>query len=381
MRSGLLARPVPNVKTAPSAHEMQRAFMRGDATYDGIFFTAVKTTGVFCRPSCPSRKPRPQNVEYFLTPRQALFAGYRPCKRCRPMDTNGAPPGWARRLIERVEQVVGGDGMNPLRSPLGKGGSRGVELSRPRVTDGDLRAMGIDPARARRYFLKEHGMTFQAYQRARRLGMALLAIRQGKDVTNVALRHGYDSTSGFRDAFSKTFGRPPGKSRAAEVVVTRMIESPVGPLLAGATSKAVCLLEFTDRRMLEKQMETVRKRYDCQVVPGRNEFLGQLEHELTDYFAGSLKKFSVPLDYRGTPFQVEVWRGLLKIPYGKTWSYEELAERVGHDGAQRAVGTANGCNRIAIVIPCHRVVNKDGKLGGYGGGLWRKQFLLDLERG
>jgi AraC family transcriptional regulator of adaptative response/methylated-DNA-[protein]-cysteine methyltransferase len=274
------------------------------------------------------------------------------------MDTNGAPPTWARRLMERVEAAP-----------------------QNRLAAADLRAMGIDPARARRYFLREHGMTFQAYQRARRLGMALLAIRQGKDVTNVALGHGYDSTSGFRDAFSKTFGRPPGKSREAECVVTTMIESPVGPLLAGATSKAVCLLEFTDRRMLEKQLQTVRRRYDCQVVPGRNEHVRQLEEELGEYFAGRLKKFTVPLDFRGSPFQMQVWRGLLKIPYGKTWSYEELAERVGHPGAHRAVGTANGCNRVAIVIPCHRVVNKDGKLGGYGGGLWRKQFLLDLERG
>jgi AraC family transcriptional regulator of adaptative response/methylated-DNA-[protein]-cysteine methyltransferase len=356
--SGLLTRPTFGAYAAPPIREMERAFMRGDASYDGVFFTAVKTTGVFCRPSCPAKKPRPENVEYFLTPRQALFAGYRPCKRCRPMDTNGAPPRWAGRLIERIEA-----------------------LPHERVRASDLREMGVDPARARRFFIKEHGMTFQAYQRARRLGMALFAIRQGNDVTNVALRHGYGSTSGFRDAFSKAFGRTPGKSRLAEFVVTRMIESPVGPLLAGATTNAVCLLEFTDRRMLEKQLETVRKRFDCQVVPGRSEHLQQLEKELAQYFAGSLRKFSVPLDYRGTPFQMQVWRGLLKIPYGMTWSYEELADRVGHCGAQRAVGTANGCNRIAIVIPCHRVVNKDRKLGGYGGGLWRKQFLLDLERG
>ena len=211
--------------------------------------------------------------------------------------------------------------------------------------------------------------------------MALHQIRQGRGVTSVALRTGYESTSGFHDAFRKTFGRTPGKSKMADCVVTRMIESPVGPLLAGATSEAVCLLEFTDRRMLEKQMETVRKRYACPVVPGKNEFLAQLAEELDEYFAGRLKRFRVPLDFRGTPFQMKVWDGLLKIPYGKTWSYAELASHVGHEGAQRAVGTANGANRIAIVIPCHRVVNTGGKLGGYGGGLWRKQFLLDLERG
>ncbi|HUN81727.1 MAG TPA: methylated-DNA--[protein]-cysteine S-methyltransferase [Phycisphaerae bacterium] len=337
---------------------MRRAQTRRDATYDGIFFTAVKTTGIFCRPSCTAKAPRPQNVEYFFTPRQAMFAGYRPCKRCRPMETNGAPPGWAAKLMAKIEAVP-----------------------ESRLRASDLRTIGIDPARARRWFLKQYGMTFQAYQRARRLGMALHQIRQGRGVVGVALRHGYDSTSGFHDAFRKTFGRTPGASKAADCVVTKMIESPVGPLLAGATSNAVCLLEFTDRRMLEKQMATVRKRFNCPVVPGRNEHLAKLEKELGDYFAGKLKRFTVKLDFRGTTFQMKVWDGLLKIPYGKTWSYEELASHVGHEGAQRAVGTANGSNRIAIVIPCHRVVNKGGKLGGYGGGLWRKQFLLDLERG
>jgi AraC family transcriptional regulator of adaptative response/methylated-DNA-[protein]-cysteine methyltransferase len=250
-----------------------------------------------------------------------------------------------------------------------------------RLHAGDLQAMGIDPARARRWFLKQYGMTFQAYQRARRLGMALHQIRQGRGVTNVALRSGYGSTSGFHDAFRKTFGRTPGASKAADCVVTKMVESPIGPLIIGANSEAVCLLEFTDRRMLEKQMATLRKRFACPVVPGHNQHLAKLEKELGDYFAGRLKKFTVALDFRGTPFQMKVWEGLLKIPYGKTWSYAELASKVGHEGAQRAVGTANGANRIAIVIPCHRVVNTGGKLGGYGGGLWRKQFLLDLERG
>lgn len=342
----------------PTERVMRSAFYRSDAGYDGIFFVAVRTTGIFCRPSCPARKPNPKNVEYFITARQALFAGYRPCKRCRPMDTNGVAPEWVKRLMSRVEAE-----------------------HEPRMTASDLRKLGIDPAKASRYFMKHHGMTFNAYQRARRLGMALLQIRQGKGVTDVAIGSGYESESGFREAFRKKFGKAPGKSRAEECIVTRMIESPVGPLLAGATSNAVCLLEFTDRRGLEKQLERARKKFKCPVVPGRNRHLDLLERELGMYFSGKLTRFSVPLDFPGTPFQSKVWKGLLKIPYGKTWSYEELAEKVGHPGAQRAVGTANGCNRIAIVIPCHRVVNKGGNLGGYGGGLWRKQFLLDLERG
>ena len=342
----------------PTAKEMTRAFYRSDAGYDGIFFVAVRTTGIFCRPSCSARKPNPKNVEYFLTARQALFAGYRPCKRCRPLDTNGVAPEWVQAIMKRVE-----------------------EMPDARMTAKDLRRFGVDPARASRYFVKHHGMTFNAYQRARRLGMALLQIRQGKGVTDVAIGSGYESESGFRDAFRKKFGKAPGKSRAEECIVTKMIESPVGPLLAGATSQAVCLLEFTDRRGLEKQLERARKKFKCPIVPGKNRHLDQLERELAAYFAGKLKKFEVPLDFPGTPFQTKVWKGLLKIPFGRTWSYEALADYAGHPGAQRAAGTANGANRIAIVIPCHRVVNKGGKLGGYGGGLWRKQFLLDLERG
>jgi AraC family transcriptional regulator of adaptative response/methylated-DNA-[protein]-cysteine methyltransferase len=150
--------------------------------------------------------------------------------------------------------------------------------------------------------------------------------------------------------------------------------------VAGATAEGVCLLEFSDRRMLETQFATLRQRFGRSVVPGNHAFLEQFKEELQCYFARTLTAFTVPLVYPGTPFQEAVWAGLREIPYGKTWSYDELARRVGRPGAQRAVGHANGQNRICIVLPCHRVVNKDGRLGGYGGGLWRKQFLLDLEQ-
>ena len=159
------------------------------------------------------------------------------------------------------------------------------------------------------------------------------------------------------------------------------IESPLGPLIAGATEEGVCLLEFTDRRKLEAQLQTLRRRFKVHIVPGENAHLQQLKRELVDYFAGRLQQFRVPLIYPGTPFQEQVWSELLRIPYGETRSYEDMARSIQNPGAVRAVGHANGSNRIAIVIPCHRVVNKGGKLGGYGGGLRRKQFLLDLERG
>jgi AraC family transcriptional regulator, regulatory protein of adaptative response / methylated-DNA-[protein]-cysteine methyltransferase len=150
---------------------------------------------------------------------------------------------------------------------------------------------------------------------------------------------------------------------------------------APAASAGVCLLEFSDRRMLEAQFATLRRRLGAPLVPGRNRWLDELRTQLAEYFSGERRDFDLPLVFPGTPFQRRVWQALLTIPYGETWSYRDLATRIGQSGATRAVGTANGMNRIAIVIPCHRVVNADGRLGGYGGGVWRKQLLLDIERG
>ena len=336
---------------------MDRAVRERDASYDGIFFTGVKTTGIFCRPSCPARTPLERNRQYFTSAREAVFAGYRPCKRCRPMEVNGRHPEWVAKLLAEVD---------------GRPGTR--------LTDADLRARAVDPARARRYFLKCYGMTFQAYCRGRRMGQALEQIRRGADLDEVALGNGYDSHSGFREAFLRTFGKPPGRSRAADCLVTAWVESPVGPLVLGARADGVYLLEFTDRRALESQLAAWRSRFGCAIVPGENEHTERLRDELARYFAASLREFSVPLVYPGSPFQRAVWERLRLIPYGVTLSYEALALAVAAPGAQRAVGRANGQNRIAIVIPCHRVINKDGRLGGYGGGLWRKEYLLELER-
>jgi AraC family transcriptional regulator of adaptative response/methylated-DNA-[protein]-cysteine methyltransferase len=241
--------------------------------------------------------------------------------------------------------------------------------------------MGIDPARARRYFQKQYGMTFQAYCRGRRLGKSLEQIRRGGDLDDVALGFGYESHSGFREAFSRTFGKAPGQSRDTECIVVAWMESPVGPLIAAATSEGICLLEFTDRRMLGAQFQKLRRYFRCPIVPGENEHLQLLKQELGAYFAGEKRKFTVKLVYPGSAFQEKVWNELRTIPYGSTVSYEDIACRIGSSAAVRAVGHANGLNRIAIVIPCHRVVNKSGELGGYGGGLWRKKALLELERG
>jgi len=151
-------------------------------------------------------------------------------------------------------------------------------------------------------------------------------------------------------------------------------------MVAAATDEGVCLLEFADRRAFQRQTEVLRRRLKSVIVPGHNAHLDRLATELAEYFDGKRRTFSVPLVYPGTAFQQKAWEELRRIPYGSTTSYSRLARTIGHPGSQRAVGRANGDNRIAIVIPCHRVVKDDGTLCGYGGGLWRKQFLLDLER-
>jgi AraC family transcriptional regulator of adaptative response/methylated-DNA-[protein]-cysteine methyltransferase len=249
-----------------------------------------------------------------------------------------------------------------------------------RFTDADLRQMGVDPARARRYFLDKFGMTFQAYSRARRLGAAFTKIRQGSSLDDAVFDSGYESHSGFRDAFARTFGQTPGESREGKCIVAAWIDTPMGPMAGGATENGVCLLEFTDRRMFERQIEIIKTRFRCPVVPGENQHIQQLRAELAEYFEGTRHSFAVPLDIRGTEFQERVWRLLLQIPYGQTWSYEELATQAGNPAAVRAVARANGMNRMAILLPCHRVVNKNGELGGYGGGIWRKTNLLNLEK-
>jgi len=346
----------------PAVTQMRNAVAKRDPGFDGLFYFGVRTTGIFCRPSCTSRPAKAENMEFFGSVREASFAGYRPCKRCHPLEANGATPNWMRGLLERIE-----------REP------------ESRIREQELRRLGVDPGRARRHFLRHFGMTFQAYARARRMGRALQQIKEGVPMDEVALGQGYESNSGFREAFARTFGRAPGAAReapaASEAIVITWLESPVGPLLAGANAQGVVLLEFTERRMLETQFKTLRSRFQCAIVPGENGHLHKLRDELKRYFAGALKEFTVPLVYPGTPFQERCWSALLTIPYGETRSYEDMARQVGSPKAVRAVGTANGCNRIAIVIPCHRVVNKGGKLGGYGGGLWRKQILLDLEQG
>jgi AraC family transcriptional regulator of adaptative response/methylated-DNA-[protein]-cysteine methyltransferase len=206
-------------------------------------------------------------------------------------------------------------------------------------------------------------------------------MRIGEDVSRTAYRQGYESLSGFQDAFRKLVGSPPSEVAAEGIVRVSRLLTPLGPMLVGGTDDAVCLLEFVDRRMIETQLKRVRQRLETALVPGSSPATTEMERQLSAYFERKLSVFTVPIQAPGTEFQMRVWDALTAIPYGTTASYGEIARRIGQPTAVRAVARANGDNRIAIVIPCHRVIGSDGSLTGYGGGLWRKKWLLELESG
>jgi AraC family transcriptional regulator of adaptative response/methylated-DNA-[protein]-cysteine methyltransferase len=332
------------------------AITQRNPEYDGVFYVGVRTTGVFCRPTCPARPPKRENCEFFKDAQEALLASYRPCKRCRPLSHPDETSEVVRQLIEAVEREPG-----------------------RRWRNADFTAVNIHASTARRQFNKRFGMTFVEYARARRLGSAFKTIRSGQRVITAQLDAGYESGSGFRDAFSRIMGAPPG-SRSARALFAAWFDTPLGPMTAVGDEDALYLLEYVDRRGLERQIERLRARSRAGIVPGRTRPIEQVQSELAAYFAGKLTRFDTPLARIGTPFQKAVWEALLAIPPGETRSYADIARTIGRPEAVRAAAQANGANQIAIVVPCHRVVNGDGALGGYGGGLARKRWLLDHER-
>ncbi len=341
----------------PTPRAMHRAFARRDPAYEGVFWLGVRTTGIFCRPTCRARPPKPENIEFFAAPADALHAGYRPCMKCRPLDHGRKPPPLVEKLLVAVEAEPG-----------------------RRYRDAELLGMGIDPSTARRQFKRYCGMTFQAYHRARRMGLALLDIRKGRKVLDSQLDQGFESGSGFREAFAKLVGSAPSRAGDVGVLHARWIETPLGPMLALADDRGLHLLDFVDRRGLERALAMLQKRLRARALPGDHRYLAQIERELREYFAGERRAFETPVVLTGSPFQARVWGELLAIAPGTTTSYAELARRIGQPHAVRAVGRANGDNRLSIIVPCHRVIGSDGALTGYGGGLARKQKLLDLER-
>lgn len=334
-----------------------KALLEKDSNYDGIFYVGIKTTGVFCRSTCPARKPKFENCGFYKTAQEALLASYRPCKRCQPLSSPNEMPEVVRKLVKAIEE-------NPEK----------------RWKERDFSQLSTNAAQASRLFKKRFGMTFVSYARARRMGIAMKQIKAKRSVIDTQLETGYESGSGFRDAFSKIMGAPPMKAGKIDLLKADWIDTPLGPMIAIGDEKALYLLEFVDRRGLEREIEKLRKRTGSAIVPGKTDPMISIEKELQDYFKGRLTHFQTPIKMVGSTFQKEVWAELQKIPFGTTRSYSEISKSIKRPLAVRAAASANGANQLAIIIPCHRVINANGDLGGYGGGIVRKEWLLSHEK-
>lgn len=338
--------------------EFYQALIDKNPDYEGRFFVGVLTTQIFCRPTCPARKPKFENCQFYTDAQQALLAGFRPCMRCRPL----AHP---QQISEIVQTLIAAVEKDPYK----------------RWTDYDFQQLSIDVSTVRRQFKKRFGMTFVQYARAYRMGLALHHIKQGASVIETQINTGYESSSGFTDAFRKMMGAAPTHFKDHHKILTASwIDTQLGPMIVIADDEALYLLEFVDRRGLQKEIERLLMQQKAVIVPGMTSPIDSIKQELAAYFAGMLQKFSTPIRIFGSTFQQSVWQQLQKIPYGQTRSYLEQAQALGKPTASRAVANANGANQLAIIIPCHRIITSSGDLGGYGGGVWRKQSLLHLEK-
>lgn len=347
----MISTPIHNENT-----RFYEALVKRDPKYIGLFFAAIKTTGIFCISTCRARKPKFENVVFYKHAKEALQHGFRPCKICRPTDSTFAPPADIQQALTMFKE-----------SELNK------------VSDYDLREAGLSPEKIRRWFKANHGITFQAYQRMIRINTAFQDLKSGNKVAEVAFDSGYDSLSGFGYTFKVLTGKSPIETLDKQIIHLSKMNTPLGPMFVGATLKGLSILEFSDRRMLETEFRDLQVRLNAIILRGENDLTKKTKKELLEYFNGTRTEFSIPIDAPGTDFQKNVWKALQTIPYAGTRSYQEQAEFLGKPNAVRAVANANGCNRIAIVIPCHRVIGKDGSLTGYGGGLERKKWLLKFE--
>lgn len=336
---------------------MYQASCEKNPEFEGVFWMGVKTTGIFCRPTCTARKPKFENVEFFPNTKAAILKGYRPCKICRPLENPNETPPEIQQVLDELEA-----------DPSLK------------FKDYDLVRRGMEPATVRRWFQKHHGMTFQAFQRMHKLNSAFKKLHSGGTVTDAAFDSGYESLSGFNETFKNIFGVSPRQSKTEKIIDLKRVETPLGTMIACADEYGICLLEFSDRKALPTELKEIAKHFNANILQGENPLFNTLELELAEYFAGQRQDFTVPLSPVGTEFQKKVWEVLRQIPYGTTRSYQQQANILGNPKSVRAVANANGLNKISIIIPCHRVIGTNGTLTGYGGGIWRKQKLLELEK-
>ena len=344
----------PSVVTeSVSDEEAWFAFERRDRSWDGRVIGAVKTTGIYCKPSCPARRPKREHVEFFADAASARDAGYRACLRCRPDDIGRDREAVAKalRLIEQSEEV-------------------------PNLTD--LAAeVGYAPHHFQRIFTRDVGVSPAAYARALRIDRAKVALGENGSVTDAIYEAGYSGPSRFYADAKDRLGMTPSAWRdggRGETIRYVVKDSPLGPLLVAATSKGICRLTF------DEDASVLKRRFpNATVLPDDGTISAWAEGALMaiEHPANTPE---LPIDVRGTAFQEAVWKELRRIPLGETRSYADIAAAVGQPQAVRAVGTANGSNPVAVLVPCHRVIRSDGSLGGYAGGLDRKRKLLQSEK-
>jgi AraC family transcriptional regulator of adaptative response/methylated-DNA-[protein]-cysteine methyltransferase len=338
--------------TRPDPDHAWAAFEARDRAKDGQFVGAVKTTGIYCKPSCPARHPKREHVEFFATAVEALAAGYRACLRCRPDEV-----GRDRESVAKAVQIIEASDEVPRLDALAA-------------------AVGYAPHHFQRLFTRDMGVSPAAYARALRARRAETHLDEDKPVTDAIYDAGYAAPSRFYADTRERMGMTPsawrdgGRGETIRYVVT---DSPLGPLLVAATSRGICRLTFNeDAGALHRRFPNADIRPD--------------DGTIAPWVEGAMKAIrtpseapDVPVDVRGTAFQEAVWQELRKIPLGETRSYADIAAAIGQPGAVRAVGTANGSNPVSVLVPCHRVIRADGSLGGYGGGIENKKKLLAAE--
>jgi AraC family transcriptional regulator of adaptative response/methylated-DNA-[protein]-cysteine methyltransferase len=345
----------------PTLEETKRweAVLNRDSRFDGEFVFAVRSTGIYCRPSCPSRRPRHEQVTFYAQPILARQAGYRPCLRCHPDD----PSAPAEALVAQVRAYID------------------VHADE-RVTLADLsQVTGRSPFHLQRVFKQVTGISPRQYVAGRRLERLKVSLKQGQQVTEALYQAGYASSSQMYASAPAQLGMTPGAyQRGGKGVQIQyaLVQSALGWLLVAYTERGVCMVALGDQdapleMALRDEYPQAALQRDAQ---GAHIWVKQVQ----DYLAGVLKQVDVPVDAPGTAFQWRVWQALRQIPFGSTRTYNEVAELLGAPGAARAVGHACATNPVALIIPCHRVVRTDGSLGGYRWGLTRKERLLAQEK-
>jgi AraC family transcriptional regulator, regulatory protein of adaptative response / methylated-DNA-[protein]-cysteine methyltransferase len=337
-----------------------RAVRDRDHSPDGSFLYAVKTTGVYCRPSCPSRRPRRENVEFFADPESARARGFRACLRCRPDESAPRDP------VAEAHRYL-------LDHP-----TEGVTLDRL------ARTVELSPSHLHRRFKARYGLSPKELAATRRTDRLKAALKRGTTVSRATYDAGFGSGSRVYERADTRLGMSPGRyARGGSGLAIRytIVPSPLGPVLIGVTDRGVASVSVgaTDAGLERGLRAEFPRATLARVDDGRDPWLTGLVGQVAARLAGGAVDRSIPLELVGTAFQYRVWRALLEIPSGSTRSYAAVARAIGRPGSARAVARAVGKNRIAVVVPCHRVIREDGTLGGYRWGVAAKQALLDRE--